>query len=508
MSDPPKSPPRGSKSPSRNCTNVNKDKIMSEATQHKNFSFDSATVTELPQFNDISRYGVEQDDSQRLLEKEVDRLKHAATTTECELFDSKELLGRIEASSFKDLNNVTSQIFSNISTTLLDNGVMILENCPKSGLLELGLDLIKDNYSKQKHRSSAMAKKSLPTPSAPESKRIRELYFAVVDYVTSCLSRLLIRTITNEFWIPKTFAALALLTVKLKFLSRDFTLYAMKAVSDAEDAVKRHQEDEDIPWEMRVTLRSGEGGRSTEKEVMVGEEHSIDELYYATNLGIHDILSKIVWNMVGSMVSKPSFGRGYDDIQYCTFIYETGLSQSLAVVTDDNSGGVTTTSSLINVRTCSQALELVQIVFRELKRVKAPPQSTSPLSNQAVFTLAFARTSDGNNQQELFAGETNCTSKMDDWVSLVVPMSLSDPCTADAVEDLVQIVYNVSGEDELIKRVQCPRIKAKCTMQTQTFQERQMRLLEEDQYTIPIIGSKLEQRLRGEHAANGITLQY
>lgn len=115
---------------------------------------------------------------------------------------------------------------------------MSIAHSTRPFVLELAFMLSQKPYSSLTHEYLTKAKyKTAKTQGGLSSDQFRRLQFALIDYATGCISRLLVRTATFSQWNEQQLALLAQLAVKLKVLSKSSKEYAISAIERAEDTV-------------------------------------------------------------------------------------------------------------------------------------------------------------------------------------------------------------------------------------------------------------------------------
>ena len=176
-----------------------KAKVLEVCAHHKEFKNWGTTLKGLAKFDDSRAYGVDDDVEVKLVEIEVDRLISAVSVEGPFLFSSNGLFRGAEESVYSDLSRVADQIRLNFEIIRHDNAMHALKHCPD--LLDSAVDDFREArirlLSRYKH-DELHVEGSEPKLLQPPQRNL-EAYFALVDYVTASIGRLLFRVAISSY---------------------------------------------------------------------------------------------------------------------------------------------------------------------------------------------------------------------------------------------------------------------------------------------------------------------
>ena len=486
---------------------ISEDEIFEATNQHEKFEQGTYTFHDLPKFDDPARYGL-LDDAERksILKDEIHRLRNAAVSDEALLFNSDGVFGVVNSSTLRNLSHVADQILCNCALITLDNQVMVIEQCRTLTTLQEAINDYRHALDHLKTRYSHNEKfRPLPPTIIKPPPENDKVYFALVDFMSSTVARLLVRSAVNKYWTSHLLAILAQWSLKLKVLASNQASHAEQALANAEDAVPQLiSEAQDDP---------GRIGRFSMKytdalHLDVHEELDPNLLYYEPNQNLRRNLMSVLRSAVSSTFASTFYGRPVDDFECCTMMYETGLERSLAVLCQERDGDVASTSSPMHTRICYRALSLA---FKNLEAVKTstPPQprpmtpradiSSGKHEEPSWIAIDWERATgvkDSTHITDKFQ-----TSSTDSLISAIVPISLCSPWVAAATEGLIQYVASIAENDDPIRFFKRQHLQAKCTLRSATFIAKlPVRELGQRSHTdtVPISEGPLIKRKRGQ----------
>jgi hypothetical protein len=485
--------------------NLTEDAIFAEANEHEKFDiFRSYSIGGLPRFDDLSLYGVTEIEQKRLLKLEIKRLVKDATSETPFLFNSQGGFDQATAKSYAELSNLADQILIDCAIVLLDNVATIITHDPSAEVIEICAYHFKQGYSMLKHHyGEKHARQRIRLPEPPE--RSRKLYFAIVDYASSCVARLLIRTAASAQWNHMHLALLAQYSVKLKFLSHKSAAFAKRSMENADSVIAQFEYDREAPT-IITKLAQVEGKGMEEKQVQVSPDDDPSMIYYMRSLVKRGVIEHLMKTTLSSLFNSTVDDRLYEDIHHYAVAYETGFERSHVVVSENREGDVSTTSSPAFVRTCCHALRLVQVNIDQLKKEISPPKSYATSEDdiqQCLITLDWSVRQKGTNEPVLTSTQLS-TTNLDNVISTVMPLALSTPFVSSNIEDLVHFIssHTMSEVDEPMGRFRHPRLRAKCAVQTSANLAWQERVNLYDTDTVSIGECGIFGKLRGKWRAN------
>jgi hypothetical protein len=471
-----------------------------ETIGHENFTKYDFNFTNLARLDDPTTCGLSKGEAQRLSELEVKRLIKDATSATPVLFDGQGVLDLATRDNFKAMSDLADQILCNLAIIDLENQILIFEHCPTSGMINIAALLYASTRATLigRYHHSDKVKRSKPKTLEPSSRN-EVAYFLLVDFLTSSIARLLVRSASSEAWNSQILAVVAQWSVKLKALSSDPTRFAEAALSNGEEVVLELNEQSRRESRNMLQMREVETGDSKGKEkVDLPDDPNLSILYYGNNFLLRYHMSNIFRDALRCLYS-PSFPQKQTEtFQTCTLVYESGLDRSLIVIEADREGNVATSSVTMHVKAAYSAVKLVVENVEELKKREIPSRNTSCAIDPAVLRWHWSEDRSATLQER-----TLITTRLDDLVSVLVPQALARPYVAEQIQQMIATIANSSEEEDHIPRFRHLHFQAKCILSTGEFENKQKKMREESQQiyhdptVVPLSDSPLDAGIRG-----------
>ncbi|ERF72635.1 hypothetical protein EPUS_05689 [Endocarpon pusillum Z07020] len=476
---------------------LSEEKIFQETVNNEKVTIGATVFTDLPRYDDAARYGLD-NDGQRdvLVHIEIRRLIKAVTTEEPVLFNDLGVLGGLTKESIRELSHLADQLLCNFAILRLDNIILTLDNCSNESILKMCAkeyktvsELLRKRFTKQ-----GKAKPTEPVILKPESQN-REGYFALVDYITAAVVCHLVDCGLPEGQTTRVMATLSAWSVKLKTLYYNSAVNAQECLDNAEDAVQQLIQREDR--KSVLVMRNSDGQEAKEVHIEFDDHEDPTRIYY-----------------LRSYIRRYNLKPIFHAAAMCTVAYETGLERSLVALHEDRDGDVWVSPENAAVGSCYFALDTVITNLEHMKRQSdqrsRPPRKQdleiqNPIEKRAdieVVTIDWRRTK-GNSVKS----DTLETSNAAELISIMVPLSLSNPRIADDVESLMQEggLYDDTEDWELPKLVKVNKFQARCTLATSTWLAKQLRVKDPKSQLgcIPLSRSPLHKRIRAGTTLDG-----
>lgn len=475
---------------------LNREAILKATMHHQRYAFNGTTLKGLGKFDDSCDYGISEAGDQAMIEIEVDRLIEAATTEAPFLFSSENLLSEDEGSySFIDVHNVIDQIICNWEVIKHDNAGLMLRHCP-SEMDKSHPDFISSRARiKARYMQNADDVEGCQPVTLEPPERNSKLYFALVDYITGNIARMLVREAVSRYWEDTTVSTLAQWSAKLKNLSYDPIHYAELCLSNGEDTMQQVLASNEFKSAYILKLRIG-GDENTKKEVdSFGDDFDTKSSYYFQKRTFRFFLGYIFMNAARSLsqahgtITRPSC------FESCTLVYRTAFDEQPTMLSNDRDGDIAASSDPAIVSFCYAAMGLL------LKNVGAMSSSTEPVQSAKETAIAEWHWSDGNSEKALKNKVLKVTT-MDQIISFMVPLGLTTTAVANVVDDMVHFAsVNVEEEDEIALFELPPRkFEAMFKIATSDFLERQTQQEGNhiDVDTQPVSNSPMRHGVRGK----------
>lgn len=480
---------------------LSEDDVFAAANLHEHFVHCQIVLSDLPKFDDPTNYGLSADKEKDLLKLEIRRLIKDAKSDAPLLFNSDNILGPTKPEAFRTISDVADQIACNLNIICHDNQLILFENIRFNSHVELAAGLFKKTRQslRKRFQPNDKVKPMEPVHIKPEANNTK-VYFALVDYITSTIIRVLLRIATSKSWRNSTLAILSRWSVKLKALSFDPAKYALQALADGEGIVEQLNASEDVEQTRVLRIYTHKDGDDTE-DVAFGlhEDSDATQLYYMFCASSRSYLHSIVASTIVSLQSNKSFLTEPSTFEVCSLVYETGHSRSLTLLAGERDGDVCATSDKEYVHYSYPAMKLLFNNMGALKEKQQPPNQLPPnTEEQAVIKWQWL---EGRKEQKPIERSFK-TSEADDMVSMLPLLSLSYPYATQQMIDFITLITVYSGEEDPVLQFGQKHFKAKFVITTADYKRRQQQVSAlnrsyTDPEVAPVSGNTLSKRIRG-----------
>ncbi|EXJ91828.1 hypothetical protein A1O3_00378 [Capronia epimyces CBS 606.96] len=357
---------------------VDREQIYRATQHHHEYTYNGTTLTGLVKFDDCTDYGISEDAEQALLKIEVERLAEAAENEGPCLFDAHGLL----KPTSEELAHLADQISCNMEIIRLDNARISLEHCEgdSDGSAEVFRTARRRLRGHFKHEQTQVRGAEPKILHPPDRNLV--LYFALVDYITACIARLLVRTADSAYWDCHTLSILASFAVKLKVLSHDPARYANFSIDTAEHAIEQLSQGLASRQAMFIKIRvdSSDAKASDLKDVdTLDSETDVSTRYYEEKTyfrsHVHSLVKYTMDNLAQDKDNRSSSGC----FEICSLIYRCGIDGALSTLTSNRLGEIAASSDPFRLKCTFTALELT---MRNLYRLKADIDAAGPLTRE------------------------------------------------------------------------------------------------------------------------------
>ncbi|KAK6364505.1 hypothetical protein LTS17_012128 [Exophiala oligosperma] len=458
---------------------INEEDVLEVANWNEKFVRGPLVLEDLPKFDDTLNYGIDKEEEKRLVRLEVKRLIKDCVSESPLIFNSDNILGTTKPEAFKIISDFADQILCNLAIVSHDNQLLILEHSRAGIELEKAASQFKlaRGTLRRKFQQNEKVKPRIPIRIEPEADNTK-VYFALIDYATSSVARVLLRLASSKFWKSVNIAILARWAVKLKVLCHDPVTYARQALSDGEAIIEQLNASEDTEMFRIIRIRIGASRKPEaggENGYDVHEETDATQLYFSYNGMVRVWLDSIFRSCILGLYSTQWFLTAPSTFEICTVVYEVGLSHSLTTLSADRDGDVFATSQAQSINCIYVVLKLLLEVVEALKRHEQP-------DNSQEKALVRWRWAEGRKEQHTVEKSLQ-TSSADEVISTLILLSLSTSYVSDR---MLKMISNIS---------------AKFVVATADYLSRKRRLGFTDQWyndpeTIPVSGDLFSKRIR------------
>lgn len=468
-----KSSKRGTLSRSGHVFEFEESNILTRATEHEKFGKGGISLTGLPKFDDLRTYGISTETEKHLWMLEIRRLKADAASEKALIFNSHGIFDRTDPKTFEDLSNLADQIICNFEIIEHDNTLHVLEHCRWITTLSTAINSFKHSRTRLKTRfeqdeDKVKARRPKLLDSTQENERV---YFALVDYITSNIARLVVRSATGDYWNNHSLAILAKWAAKLKILSHNPTQYASASLDSAEDLLAR-MSDSDSKDNIKVLkIRTTDGGKNKDDmDIDPEAEADITGYYFQDHYLLRARLAHFFRYATSALYASEKTGNAPNCFEICTLIYETGLERSLTLISNDRQGDVAATSDTTHV-TCSYTA--FQNLMKNVAHLQFNNSSRrSDKHEQTTICWQWAECMQGQSSRDYGFS----TSRFDDIVSVMVPLALTDTHTAIEMGMMLDFATGNSEEEDPVIQFERKHFTAKFVITTAAWEDKQHKL--------------------------------
>ena len=231
-----------------------------------------------PEFDSLDAYHVDVTTAKGLRSDEAARLvKVVHDPTQPVLLGDSGFLTSLMGDDFgyELLSKISKNISTALSLCLLDNECINVRSCTRIANRERLQKLVM-----QAHVAANMATPNMQIPEF-SPKELLKVTFALIDYISAILARLVSQTASGSFWITNVIAILAARAAKMKYLLVNLGESANIAAEKGEDALEESQtsggfstslddEEEECEEALRIIDANTKDGLTSDEEAAVG----------------------------------------------------------------------------------------------------------------------------------------------------------------------------------------------------------------------------------------------
>ena len=428
-----------------------KAKILEVCTHHKEFKNWGTTLKGLAKFDDSRGYGVGDEVEMKLVEIEIDRLISAVSTQGPFLFNGDGLFQETDEGDYTELSQVADQIRVNFEIIRHDNTMHALKHCPD--LLESAIgDFRKARiklFSRYKH-DELHVEGSEPKLLQPPERNLRA-YFALVDYVTSSIGRLLFRVATSIYWQTHLLSILAQWASKLKVLSHKPAHYAAQSLDSGQQFLVELIAGMESRSAVLLKIRKAADAAEHKDVDALNQETDITSRYYKEKKRLRDNVERLLKNTLDALIHPEDNGGSSAAFEMCTLVYQTGLDGVPTTLSNSREGNISASSGAVRVNCTYTALDLLMQNVREIaKRESSITPRTIHTSKSPDNHVAIKWEWVNDTDQEANTASEIEISTMDMIISVLAPLGLTSTYSSVRVEELMTILSNVIDEDDPI----------------------------------------------------------
>lgn len=251
--------------------NIKEEDVMKCVLEHKDFKVPSnirrdIAPKDLPAFDHLEHYGVTDDQSRELWEREVRRLVRYANNREEELQFSDDTLFKDDSGSpraYRCLANLADRILDCDRIRRHDNEFLLLKHCK---------DLhVSQAYERDRRFLCRFETGSMDDEMTDEESRTA--IFCLVDYTTAVFARFFIQAAYSDEWAQNCLAILATWSTAIKIISEKPAAFSTVSLDRTEEKTESDNSKRKLPEVV--------GGGPGEKRDIETMDQGLKEFYIA-----------------------------------------------------------------------------------------------------------------------------------------------------------------------------------------------------------------------------------
>ncbi|KAH8782146.1 hypothetical protein BGZ57DRAFT_951891 [Hyaloscypha finlandica] len=473
------------------------EKIVEVTRFHEKYQSGPTTLTGLAKFDDMHVYGPGEEAEKELIEAEIKRLVEAAEREDAQLFDSQGAFTMTDRDGFQDMSSIADQLLSNFEIIKQDNSLHALRYCPTRGELAVA------EFSRSRKQLVARFQQEDSPVKGGEPKLLKDAeankkaYFALVDFVTSSIAQLLVRSAFSyrHYWDKYIFAILASWSAKLKAISYNPSMSAQQSLNEGTDTLKSMVDETKQNETLVLHVRLSKDNKNEATVSTLETDSDVTTFYYEECFLLRYHLGKLFTHAVEALYSSEKSGSGAACFETGFSIYETGFEKTLTVVSSDRDGDVAASSQPSDVKCSWTALELVHRNTAALMAVE-----NRVVHDEHAANIAWEWRKDIQSPP---TGHLE-TSNPDELISILVPLALCSPWAAVVADTMIQLSSSGTDENDPIMQFEFPKhdCRASYSVSTCDFNLQERRLDQKsfhDPEVRSLTRSPLLRGIRGEN---------
>ncbi|KAH8900594.1 hypothetical protein GQ53DRAFT_815462 [Thozetella sp. PMI_491] len=345
----------------------------------------AATVKNLPEFENISQYGISFTNSDALWRLESDRLLAASVGSQPLLFED-DSLGLISVGGYEMIQEAARRVRCALIAAFHENLILMMEHKPS----ETDVGALRQATLFLQRETEA------PSKRIDDEAKMMVTCHALVNYLTATFARLMSRRADDSQWRMTYLAILVRIATKTKIACRDARGYALRSLRLLEASKNR------MIAEMHLQMRSANAGPDDDES---DEEEGPRTTYYITRLGKRDsrlrdikpsemdaiefytmtigsvrhdiymVLEMALENLLES--NRP--GIPIEVFELSTMLMRTSFEKSSFTVSQDRRGQISATAGIPALAVADIALDNLQSTINAVEERLSKVQTKPPV---------------------------------------------------------------------------------------------------------------------------------
>lgn len=441
---------------------ISKKLVLQTANDHDRYVIGGTTLRNLPIYDDCTMYNATPPVYARLLEIEIDQLIAFATSDSPPLFNSQGCLGGLSRKDFEDVSGLADQILCNMAILDHDNsrhGIEIPTIASEAwDILISSRKRLRTRYAQDE---SHVEGRQPTTLSDPNDNQVA--YHQLLDYILGTIAWWILRSADSEYWRRQLLAILARWAVKMKLVLRDPVLCADISLAETKTMIEHKKFGADFK---EVVIKFG--GKEQDIDVLE-TEFDLSSSYFVEKLLLRQHLGKIMETVLEALSRHERSGIEAESFEICSMIHRSGLEGVASMLTGQRHGNIVASSNLQHINFCYSIFKFLEYNTVQLEAIDKKIPSPSPVEAEQNCLKVVMACNTGEN------GDTSkfdfALRRMDDAISLIVPLALMDPQPASQIASLMNLTNMLADPKDPIRQFAPPprNFAAEYTIATKTW---------------------------------------
>ncbi|KAI2464321.1 hypothetical protein F4781DRAFT_79194 [Annulohypoxylon bovei var. microspora] len=398
-------------------------------------SSDRSKTVKMPQYDDLRAYLPASLAAAELWVDEATRLQAVVESPDPVLaFPIEQLFGEKEEEGYQDLARLAETVFSAFSLCLLDNECINVESCKPLANRDRLKKLIQQAQVSQTNGEWEESKEGEKDQA---KKKTSDAIFALIDYISAVLARLISQVATGSFWCDNVLAVLTQRVTKLKVLLLDMHANTLISCQAGEAALDRTGlssglsssilDEEECEEVLRMIDTETKEGLTTTANAEVAR-YCVDQNRFRS--GIDTIFRYLLL----SLRFQNRSGLHGTSFEICGMVYATGFEDFKALLFQDRDLEYSASSDQDTINTAHSAFKILNQALQHVKQdVLFKPPNQLQTTVEWGYREAKSRTSrnttaeDSTYDLSQYQMRTAVMGSMGDIITVMIPLILTSP---------------------------------------------------------------------------------
>jgi len=440
--------------PPRTCWQLDADRIIKKLMNNQTFkSSTDLNLESVPLCDDLTRYGVSEENGRTLVSLEIRRLVDIVNSGKpMQLEGNADWYGKADEEGYLMLDKLARQMSLALDICLHDFSLIMIEHDPSNAVPKVFLNA-RDGILK-------VFDPTISDDPVNTWNRMRldvandQALHCLVNYLTGIFAQLLLRVMEGEYWDDNCIITLARVATKIKVVGLDLAHAAETSLCGKKEWVarlKRMRAEEPDPPALngQRNLSAIETQNvSMARQVVVREQKYLGVMS-TFNRGLLILLAKVT----GAILADHCSSLPPDVFESCSLVYDTGFRGHRALICQERDGSIGASGSRDEVHCASFAFSMCLEVFEKLEN-QAAPETHTAVDSATMIRWKWTKTRGGKLDAKVEdtdvhpkSDEKRLTS-MADVITAIIPYLMTCGPFSSQLDSMVAtiIAFSNSGE--------------------------------------------------------------